>query len=213
MERHVRLALFITIAFSSLGVLLACSAPTPGLEESNSTSKDDGGKKKPDGGQSSGSSSSEPPDDLPPPTPPSNDGESEDETKTDGGGATPPAPTPFLMLDVRYPVDADRYITQCTPDGKAQLVWTTTGAGANEYSRFAKAAYEESPGVHYPCGALDDGQYPIVLSWLPPEGVPKGTWIARCVGKESAHVYRVLGTHAGHPAATFQYPEQYAGCP
>ena len=212
MSRSVRLALFCSIVFSSIAVVFACSAPAPSLDESNNT-KDDAGKKKSDAAPK-GPSSTEPPDPLPPPTPPVKDGGGNDSATNDSApGPTNPPPTPFLMLDVRYPVDANRYVTQCTPDGKSQLVWTTTDRGLDENSRFANASYKENPGTNYPCGTIASGEHPIVLSWLPPDGVPVGTWIVRCAGNKTSQVYRVTTTHAGHPAATYQYPETYAACP
>jgi hypothetical protein len=199
----------------------------PGDENGESNQTSDAGKKK-DAGKRGDASRGEDDDDTPPPPAPGDksDGGAYDSgrqpqqppspTPTGTTTSTPPPPppaTPFLQLDVRYPVEAGRYITQCTPDAKTQLVWTTTAQGRDEYSRWANASYKETPGANYACGTKTNGEYPIVMSWTNADGIPNGTWVARCVGSKQAHVYRVTAVHAGHPAATFQYAEGYASCP
>jgi hypothetical protein len=131
-------------------------------------------------------------------------------------GAAPmkePAPmTPFKRIDVRYPLDENVFLAQCTLDAKTQLVWKTTSSGPDANGRWAEPAYGQAPNVYGGCGAKASGEYPIVITSIAEGALPVGTFLAKCASTGVAHVYRVTGALEGHPAATYQYPEQHAAC-
>lgn len=152
-------------------------------------------------------------------TPSSPDGSSprpgEDAGKTPGPAPTqtPVPTTPFKRIDVRYPVDAGQFITQCSLDAKTQLVWKTLDTGTDAFARFADPAYYQQPGVFIGCGAKTAGEYPLVFTALAIGDLATGTYVAKCAGGGVAHVYRISGSVEGHPAATYGYAEQHAACP
>jgi hypothetical protein len=132
----------------------------------------------------------------------------------DAGAPPPPPPEyPFRAIDVRHPVRADIFITQCRPDGATQLVWKTTGVGPDADSSWANPQYTQQPGVYGGCGTKTANEYPIILTSLADGEVPKGSFVAKCTKTKEAHVYRITGTFEGHPMATFEYPEVHAACP
>jgi hypothetical protein len=150
-----------------------------------------------------------------PPTTPSEPASSD---VKDGGTTTttpppPPPEYPFRAIDVRHPVAAEVFITQCKPDGATQLVWKTTGSGPDPDSSWANPQYTQQPGVYGGCGTKTANEYPIVLTSLAAGDLPNGSFIAKCTKTKEAHVYQITGTFEGHPMATFQYPESHAACP
>lgn len=150
------------------------------------------GTPKPDAGADSGGGTSNPPPPPPPPTP----------------------TTPFKRIDVRYPIDAGLFLTQCTPDGgKTQLVWKTSAASADAYSRYADPVYSQLPSAQNPCGSPTGGEYPIVLTAFAEGVIPTGTFVVKCASKGTAHVYKITSAVGGSPAATWQYPQLDSTCP
>lgn len=146
-------------------------------------------------------------------------------SRRDGGAdATAPAPTPppppappttpFERIDVRYPIDAGLFLTQCTPDGgKTQLVWKTSASSADAYSRYADPVYTQPPNVQTPCGSPTSGEHPIVLTAFAEGAIPNGTFVVKCASRGTSHVYKVTTSVGGSPAATWQYPQADMTCP
>jgi 3D (Asp-Asp-Asp) domain-containing protein len=123
-----------------------------------------------------------------------------------------PTGGPFEALDVRAPVAAENFLTQCNESADGERVWTTRQGGANASSRWAEASYPQLP--YGECGKPNEGKYPIVLR-SEPEGALGGTWITQCAedGGHVAHVFKVESTVDGHPAAPFQHDENDESCP
>lgn len=135
-----------------------------------------------------------------------------------GAGATAPkppsqgpAPSAFGRLDVRYPVNANGFVAQCDSP-TAQLVWSTSARGPDADSRWGEPRYTQVPGGFVGCGAKKDDRYPLVFTSEPSGALPDGTYVAKCVAKGVAEVYRIDGELSGHPSASFAYPTNWGNC-
>jgi hypothetical protein len=210
--RRPSLALFISIA--SLAVT-ACSS---GLHDGDLDMRDGPGvpKRNPNDPVEPRPSDGVAPTGQPAPEAP------RDQSNDAGGGASdagssvdatpPPAPIPFLKIDLRYPAATDLFITQCSPDEKTQWVWKTTASGTDAYSRFANPAYTQLPNVLMACGTKSADEFPIVLTWTNAGAIPNGTFVVKCMGPNLGHVYKVTTAVDGRPAATWQYAEVHPAC-
>lgn len=129
------------------------------------------------------------------------------------GGTLPPASLGFGRIDIRYLVPADGFVLQCTPSGDSQMVWKTTSSGLDANGRWANPIYAQAPNVNGNCGPLTNGQYAVVFHSLAAGTMSTGAYVCKCSGNGRAEVYRISGLIDGHPAATFAYGENHAGCP
>ncbi len=128
---------------------------------------------------------------------------------TVGGGGGGGIVSSTEALDVRFPVGAGGWVTQCTSD--AELVFQTGGDGRDEYSAWAPFKYPQMKTAA--CGAPSGGRYPIVFR-SEPGGTLGATWVAQCNGSgQTRGVYRIDSEVDGHPAAAYLYDEATPDCP
>lgn len=134
-----------------------------------------------------------------------------------GGGAVaqlgwePVSQMSTQRLDVRYPMSAGIWITQCLPDLSGRYVWQTTSTGKDASSRWANFMWPE--GVTSACGSLSNGLYPLVFTSLPPSTY-LGTWVTQCLASgHTQHVYRIETNVNNAPAAVYLYDEPNGACP
>ena len=165
----------------------------PGDEIKKSGKDRDSGTIKPEGGGRLPDPGAQPPAELP-------------------EAGAPPSSYPFRELDIRHPLAADLFVTQCTPDGTTELVWKTTASGPDALSTYAEPAYTQNAGLLRGCGEAAAGEHPLVLASVGAGEIPVGTFLAKCVAPGQAHVYAISGVLDGHPIATWQYPEAHAAC-
>lgn len=130
-----------------------------------------------------------------------------------GGGDEPeprPEGGPFPALDVRHPIGAGEWVTQCDEAGSSERVWITRSGGRDAYSRWAEAKYPQEALAS--CGEAREGKRPLVF-----RGAAGGTlgaaWITTCADEPGiAHVFQVDGDVDGHPAAAFHHDELDESC-
>ncbi len=123
-----------------------------------------------------------------------------------------PTGGPFEALEVKSPIGGGQWLTQCNESADGERVWQTTNGGPNPDARWAEAKYPQDPVGG--CGApSEEGKYPIVFRSLQ-EGELGGAWIASCSAERDGaqHVFRVVTSVDGHPAAAFQYNEENPAC-
>jgi hypothetical protein len=128
-----------------------------------------------------------------------------------GGGGGPSAST--ADLDLRTPLGAGVYVTECQSDASAQLVWKT--AGGTSESTPASFAYPQSIAPGTDCGTQSHGLYPLVLD-VASAGAFAGAWVVQCVDSSTQRVFRVdpSAPAGGKPAAAFLYAQAANGaCP
>jgi hypothetical protein len=121
---------------------------------------------------------------------------------------------PFPALDVRYPVSAGTWVTQCNESLDGERAWRLRAGGANATSRWAKAEYPQAIGAS--CGTADNelGIHPLIFR-NEPAGTLGATWVVQCA--ESGRTRRVYQVAAwgidSHPAAPFHHNEADDSCP
>jgi hypothetical protein len=142
-------------------------------------------------------------------------GEAAENAPRSGAPEVTIAPRPtggsFEALDVRHPIGAGGFITQCNESADGERVWLTTATGKDDGSRWAEAKYPQQALLA--CGEPRDGRHPLVFR-SEAEGTLETAWVTQCADDpHTAHVYRVEGALEGHPMAAFQHDEIDESCP